>query len=260
MALARALVARPKLLLLDEPLSNLDASLRESMRSELRRLQKSVGITTLFVTHDQTEALSMSDRVAVMREGVIVQEAAPREIYSRPVDLYVAGFLGRINRFAAVVEAVNGDDIALRVGTAQLTVRDPRRVAPGKRAVLAVRPENMRVRAGEAVSRNSLPGVVADVAFMGEAVDYRVIVDGEAVIVREKASVHFPVGARVHVEFDPEDGLLYDDDSPAPPEQGARTAAVSTETPREAGRLFEIAAAARQDTSLASEAAIAPRS
>ena len=221
-ALARALVARPKLLLLDEPLSNLDASLRESMRSELRRLQKSVGITTLFVTHDQTEALSMSDRVAVMREGVIVQEAAPREIYSRPVDLYVAGFLGRINRFAAVVEAVNGDDIALRVGTAQLTVRDRRRVAPGKRAVLAVRPENMRVRAGEAVSRNSLPGVVADVAFMGEAVDYRMIVDGEAVIVREKASVHFPVGARVHVEFDPEDGLLYDDDSRAPPEQVAR--------------------------------------
>ena len=104
-ALARALVARPRLLLLDEPLSNLDASLRETMRSELRRLQKNVGITTLFVTHDQTEALSMSDRVAVMREGVIVQEAAPREIYSRPADLYVAGFLGRINRFQAIAES-----------------------------------------------------------------------------------------------------------------------------------------------------------
>jgi iron(III) transport system ATP-binding protein len=259
-ALARALVARPKLLLLDEPLSNLDASLRESMRSELRRLQKSVGITTLFVTHDQTEALSMSDRVAVMREGLIVQESAPREIYSRPVDLYVASFLGRINRFAAVVEAVNGGEVALRVGAAQLIVRDRRRVAPGTHVVLAVRPENMRLRAAEAAGRNSQQGTVADVAFIGEAVDYRVIVNGEAVIVREDARVSFPAGAAVHVEFDPEDGLLYEADSNEPSQETAPMSVAPVEPAAEAAHVGAISLADRRDTSLAAKTATARRS
>ena len=213
-ALARALVSRPRLLLLDEPLSNLDAALRESMRSELRRLQKSVGVTTLFVTHDQTEALSMSDRVAVMKDGVIVQAAAPREIYSRPANLYVAGFLGRINRFPAVVEgeALDGE-VVVQVGSSVLRVRSDRDRARGSRALLAVRPENMRLLPVRAEGRNGLRGTVAEVSFLGEAVDYQVLVDGQVIKINENPSVIHPVGSEVRVEFDPAHGLLYDDDS-----------------------------------------------
>jgi iron(III) transport system ATP-binding protein len=210
-ALARALVARPKLLLLDEPLSNLDAALRESMRSELRALQRSVGITTLFVTHDQTEALSMSDRVAVMREGLIVQEAAPREIYSRPADSYVANFLGRINSFKAVVEGTDSDgNVLLQTGPARLSVRSDATVRSGSAITLAVRPENMRLRTAGATSRNSLDGVLVESSFLGDAVDYRVMVHDETpVIVKQASSATFAIGSRVRVEFDPADGLIY---------------------------------------------------
>jgi len=213
-ALARALVSRPRLLLLDEPLSNLDAALRESMRSELRRLQKSVGVTTLFVTHDQTEALSMSDRVAVMKDGVIIQDAAPREIYSQPANLYVAGFLGRINKFPAVVEGAGLDDyVAVQVGGAVLYVRSDQPRSRGTQAVLAVRPENMRLRDAGSEGQNGMRGTVAEVSFMGEAVDYQVLVDGRMVTVNENPSVIYPVGTDVRVEFDAVHGLLYDDES-----------------------------------------------
>jgi iron(III) transport system ATP-binding protein len=213
-ALARALVSKPKLLLLDEPLSNLDAALRESMRSELRRLQKSVGVTTLFVTHDQTEALSMSDRVAVMKDGVIVQDAAPAEIYSQPADLYVAGFLGRINRFPAVVEGDGLDgEVVVQVGSSTLHVRSDRARARGSRAVLAVRPENMRLSDSSSQGRNGLRGRVTEVAFLGEAVDYQVLVEGRQVTVNENPRVIHPVGAEVRVEFEPAQGLLYEDES-----------------------------------------------
>jgi iron(III) transport system ATP-binding protein len=213
-ALARALVSKPKLLLLDEPLSNLDAALRESMRSELRRLQKSVGVTTLFVTHDQTEALSMSDRVAVMKDGVIVQDAAPSEIYSQPANLYVAGFLGRINRFPAVVERDSLDgEVVVRAGSSVLHVRSDRDRARGSRAVLAVRPENMRLSDSGSQGRNGLLGTVTEVSFLGEAVDYQVLVDGRQITVNENPRVIHPIGAEVRVEFEPAHGLLYDDES-----------------------------------------------
>jgi len=215
-ALARALVSRPSLLLLDEPLSNLDAALRESMRSELRRLQKSVGVTTLFVTHDQTEALSMSDRVAVMKNGVIVQAAAPREIYSQPANLYVAGFLGRINKFPVTVEGDGLDGyVGVRVGADVLYVRSDETRARGSRALLAVRPENMRLREAGSEGRNGLRGTVAEVSFMGEAVDYQVLVEGRLVTVNENPSVIYPVGTEVRVEFDAGNGLLYDEESSA---------------------------------------------
>ena len=217
-ALARALVSQPRLLLLDEPLSNLDAALRESMRSELRRLQKSVGVTTLFVTHDQTEALSMSDRVAVMRDGVIVQDAAPKEIYSRPANLYVAGFLGRINRFPATVEGDRLDgEVVVQVGSSVLYVRSEQPRPRGARAVLAVRPENMRLRDAGSEGHNGLRGTVVDVSFLGEAVDYQVLVEGTLVTVNENPSVIHPVGSEVRVEFDAEHGLLYDDESAPEP-------------------------------------------
>jgi putative spermidine/putrescine transport system ATP-binding protein len=107
-ALARALVIRPKVLLLDEPLSNLDATLREELRHEIRDIQQQLGITTIFVTHDQAEALSMSDRIAVMKQGRFVQIGNPSEIYERPEDPFVAGFIGRINSFAGTVHGCAG--------------------------------------------------------------------------------------------------------------------------------------------------------
>jgi len=211
-ALARALVARPKLLLLDEPLSNLDASLRESMRTELRNLQRDVGVTTLFVTHDQTEALSMSDRIAVMRDGVIVQEAPPREIYSRPVDRYVADFLGRINSFPAVVVGPdNGGHLVVQSGPARLRVRSSARCRHGNSVTLAVRPENLRLRPGDDGAPNSFDGTVLDASFLGDSVDYRVQVTDQVVVVKQPPAVAFPVGTRVRVAFDPADGLIYAD-------------------------------------------------
>jgi iron(III) transport system ATP-binding protein len=184
------------------------------VRSELRNLQKNVGITTLFVTHDQTEALSMSDRVAVMREGVIVQEAPPREIYSRPVDPYVADFLGRINSFDAIVDTADtAGNIVVQVGPARLSVCSKARVAWGKKVMLAIRPENMRLSDAASEARNGLKGTVAEASFLGDAVDYRVIVDGKPVIVKETPKVPFSVGARVRIEFDSADGLIYADDA-----------------------------------------------
>jgi iron(III) transport system ATP-binding protein len=216
-ALARALVARPKLLLLDEPLSNLDASLRESMRSELRNLQKNAGITTLFVTHDQTEALSMSDRIAVMRDGKIVQEASPREIYNRPVDEYVASFLGRINRFDVTVEKADPDgQKSVRLGTDVLRLSGGREFAHGTRAVLGLRPEALTLAQSRSGKRNALPCVVEDCDFLGEAVDYRVRVGEHVVIVREDARVSLPVGSHGFVEFDADAALLYPAASAAP--------------------------------------------
>ena len=213
-ALARAIVARPKLLLLDEPLSNLDAGLRESMRSELRKLQKNTGITTLFVTHDQTEALSMSDRVAVMREGVIVQEESPQEIYTRPADLYVASFLGRINRFDAVVKSVESDGrTGLQVGDTMVRTPGRKDLSPGNRVVLAIRPEAMRLRKEASADVNGFRGVVRDSDFIGEAVDYRVAVDDTVVIVRENPRSRFAMDDKVVVEFNIDDGLVYAEDT-----------------------------------------------
>jgi iron(III) transport system ATP-binding protein len=232
-ALARALVARPRLLLLDEPLSNLDAGLRESMRTELRRLQKQVGITTLFVTHDQTEALSMSDRVAVMRDGVIVQEAPPRDIYARPVDLYVAGFLGRINRFDAVVEGAGSDgNVSLRVGSARVSARSQAPLSRGQAVILAVRPENFTLRQATANGHQGLHGTVAELTFTGDAVDYRIMVDGARVLVRGGSRAVVPVGSRVQLDFRPDDALLYVDDAgSAQPTDELQTAGQGSVTP-----------------------------
>ena len=203
----------------------------------------------------------MSDRVAVMREGVIVQEAAPREIYSRPVDLYVAGFLGRINRFAAVVEAVNGDDIALRVGTAQLTVSRPAtgragqagcaRCAAGKHARARRRgrePQQPARRRGGRRVHGRGGRLSPDRRWRGR--DRQ----GEARASTFRSAHAFTSNSIPRMACSTTTIRARRlRNSPA-------TATVSAESPREAGRLFEIAAAARQDTSLASEAAIAQRS
>jgi inositol-phosphate transport system ATP-binding protein len=143
-ALARALVKRPDILLLDEPLSNLDARLRHEMRGEIKRLQKEVGITSIFVTHDQLEALTMADRVALMRDGILQAYATPGELYSRPGNQFVAEFIGTppMNFFAADIGARNGSVIARTEGI-ELELAGFRRPAAGAQATIGIRPEHL---------------------------------------------------------------------------------------------------------------------
>jgi ABC-type Fe3+/spermidine/putrescine transport system ATPase subunit len=161
-ALAMALVTRPKLLLLDEPLSNLDAKLREEMQTELRRIQRELGITAIIVTPDQEEAISMADRVAVMRRGRIVQIGTPEEIYENPAGAFVADFMGFSNFFDGIVGDKEGDYIQVRCGTWVLKVLPGRcPFAPGTAVKLAIRPENI------AIGGASLPGKIESLTYRG---------------------------------------------------------------------------------------------
>lgn len=179
-ALARALVLEPKLLLLDEPLSNLDAQLREEMRFELRELQKNLGITSVYVTHDQAEALVLSDRIAILQAGRLVQVAPPSEIYSRPGNRFVAGFVG-LSSFMegtvvqltetpgqVIVKTEDGIEIRARADGHQLH----------QTVTVAIRPEHIQVhahRTAEAASQlNILQGTVQRSAYLGDVIDYRV--------------------------------------------------------------------------------------
>jgi iron(III) transport system ATP-binding protein len=169
-ALARALAIRPDALLLDEPLSNLDASLRLEMRGEIRRIHRETGLTILYVTHDQKEALSLADRVALMRDGRIVQLGSPREMYARPASHFAAAFLGEMNfvpgRYKGMVEGQARVETAL--GTL-LAARPAENLADGAACEIAVRPEALEVVAGKVIRpANSVAATVADVAFLGE--------------------------------------------------------------------------------------------
>ncbi|MDA8001084.1 MAG: ABC transporter ATP-binding protein [Alphaproteobacteria bacterium] len=172
-ALARALVMQPKVLLLDEPLSALDAKLREHMRGELVRLQKQVGITFIIVTHDQDEALSMADRVAVMNGGRLEQLAPPQTLYESPSSRFVADFIGRINFFAARVVAENGARVVASpvLGTLAPALTPPS-AAEGEEVTVALRPEKIEVQAspptGDDPRTRSLPGVIAEVSYYGD--------------------------------------------------------------------------------------------
>src|SRR5215471_18252234 len=160
LALARALVRRPRLLLLDEPLSNLDAKLRDAMRGELRNLQGKLGITTLYVTHDQTEAMSMSDRVAVMHDGQLLQEGTPQEIYHQPATRFVADFVGRANLVPGTV-AERLADGGILVRALGVVLRIPAGGAdPGEKVTLSLRPQSLRAHPARPDAPNVLAGVV----------------------------------------------------------------------------------------------------
>jgi ABC-type spermidine/putrescine transport systems, ATPase components len=216
-ALARALVVEPTLLLLDEPLSNLDAKLRESMRAEIRTLQQRSGATTLFVTHDQDEALDMADKIAVMNGGLIEQFGAPQEIYRRPRTRFVADFIGRANLVDVEVEAVVGgaadDEVSYRVSAAELgtagAVGD--RGLEGKRTTLVLRPHNVRVeRSEDAIERSDIRGRVSLMSYTGDSVGYRIATDAGEFLAEVAASAsRLPgVGDAVVVSWDPEDAYL----------------------------------------------------
>ncbi|HEV7255228.1 MAG TPA: ABC transporter ATP-binding protein [Mesorhizobium sp.] len=200
-ALARAIVNRPKVLLLDEPLAALDRKLRTAMQIELQSLQRELGITFLLVTHDQEEALSMSDLVCVMNAGAIAQAGAPQEIYDRPESLFVADFVGKTNQFRGVV--VDGG-AALRLADGRaLSVAGK---APPGPAVAALRPEAVRLQA-ESDGGGALAGTVTHRIFLGSAVEYAVAVDGLGDFLvtadRRAGGEAAAVGERVRLSFDP---------------------------------------------------------
>ena len=208
LSVARALVREPDVLLLDEPLSNLDAKLRERMRSELLLIQRRVGITTLFVTHDQVEALSMSDRIAVMDQGRIVQEGTPREIYHAPANEFVAGFIGSTNLFPGRVVARDaGGQLVIETGAGQLRAEGDgidAGAAPGASVMVAIRPENIvlhRADAGPAGGANMLAGGVEIGLFTGTSVEYHVRVAGQLLQARVSSRVDFARGDAIRVEL-----------------------------------------------------------
>jgi len=177
-ALARSLVVEPSILLLDEPLSNLDAKLRERMRWELKDLQRRTGITFVYVTHDQSEAMALSDRIAVMHQGELMQLGTPREVYTRPASRTVADFMGLINLIPARISSVAGDEGTVTVGgDHRLAVALPPGVTTGQTVQLAVRPESLRVMTpvvGVPLPSGAMAGKVTDVTFLGNLSDCHV--------------------------------------------------------------------------------------
>jgi putative spermidine/putrescine transport system ATP-binding protein len=179
-ALARALVIRPDLLLLDEPLSNLDAKLREEMRGEIRDIQRQLAITTVFVTHDQTEALTMCDRIAVMDRGRLAQFGTPEDIYERPATPFVARFVGRVNEIAARVEALGGGG-ELRFGTARVPMPSDACAGPGQAATLMVRPHRISLAPPDAPvppESVAVQGRVGKRVYVGDIVQIEIQGDG----------------------------------------------------------------------------------
>jgi len=183
-ALARALVVRPGLLLLDEPFSNLDAKLRVQMRAELARLQRELGITTLYVTHDQEEALVLSDRIAVLDAGRLVQAGTPRELYERPKDVFVADFLGGANLLPGVVVRGGHGEAEVQVGEVRLVGAAETDLAPGQPVWVSVRPEHLELRPRPGVP-GSLSGTVRATDYLGWTLQAEVLLaQGRRVQVR----------------------------------------------------------------------------
>src|SRR5574341_1478658 len=166
-ALARALAIQPAVLLLDEPFSNLDAKLRSEMRLEVREIQQRVGITTLFVTHDQEEALTIADRVAVVSQGLLQQVGAPQEIYARPRTIFVARFIGDANLLPGRIIGRDADGLVLEARDGERVRAKIGQAAPGTAATVVVRPEKIHLRATPSPGANALPVRVKSVTYVG---------------------------------------------------------------------------------------------
>jgi iron(III) transport system ATP-binding protein len=206
LALARALVMEPRLLLLDEPLSNLDAKLRERMRFELKRLQRELGITTVYVTHDQSEALALSHGIAVMNRGRIEQTGTPREIYERPLNPFVADFVGSSNFLDATVRAADGAPGYYRVESALGVMKafGLEALQAGDQVVVSVRPEDVHLSEVRPDGENVWQGRVDQKVFLGESVDFQVMVGERRVQSRAHPSLRTPVGDSIFLRVEPE--------------------------------------------------------
>jgi iron(III) transport system ATP-binding protein len=175
-ALARALVLNPKILLLDEPLSNLDAKIRVQVRAEIRKLQKELGITTVYVTHDQEEALTLSDRIAVFNQGKVFQIGPPKALYERPANRFVADFIGISNLIDGTVVEVDQERRSLKVQTAlgELFALHDEGFRAGDRCVVSIRPENASLNGDQRPDDNRLQGRISFAAYLGNTLRYDV--------------------------------------------------------------------------------------
>ncbi len=205
LALARALVIEPPLLLLDEPLSNLDAKLRESLRYELKRLQRELGITSIYVTHDQIEALALSSHIAVMQAGKVVQLGKPREVYESPNNRFVAEFIGTSNFIAGTVGQRDGLHHTVDTTNGPLYLESSADVPVGDEVVVSIRPEavDLATESSLGAVRNEWHGTVVARAFLGDAVDHVVAVGKYELRARVNPSVSIEPGTRVYLRLDP---------------------------------------------------------
>jgi len=191
----------PKVLLMDEPLSNLDAKLREQMRSEIRRIQKRLGITSVYVTHDQVEAMTLSDRVVVMNEGRIEQVGPPTEIYRFPKTRFVADFIGRANFVEGVVRGKDGDQLVVdALGTTVHAPASQDSLEAGSMALLVIRPEMVQLDP----SQGQVPGIVRRATYLGSIIEYDVEVQNQLLSLVEhdpRQATVYPEGQQVWLQF-----------------------------------------------------------
>jgi len=206
LALARGIVHEPKILLLDEPLSNLDAKLREQMRVELKRLQGQLGITTVYVTHDQSEALALSDEIALFEAGRVVQRGSPQDIYRAPNSRFVADFIGSANFIDGEVSAPARDGLtAVATPHGPLLCAFASAVEPGARVLVAARPEDFALTIRHpGPDLNVLTGKIGYRIFLGELIDYIVDHGAGEIRVRAQPDCDFPVGEAVHMAISPQ--------------------------------------------------------
>jgi len=214
-ALARALVFDPELILMDEPLGALDKQLREHMQLEIKNIHQQLGVTVVFVTHDQSEALTMSDRIAVFNRGVIQQIDSPTALYEKPENSFVASFIGENNALEGIVESVEGEvcSIKLANGTrVRAAMRNP--LSEGGKAMLSVRPECVQLNAQSLGCTNRLGGYVKDIIYLGDHIRVRVELAGrKEITVKAPAAQHknrFDKGDAIHVGINPEHLLALD--------------------------------------------------
>jgi iron(III) transport system ATP-binding protein len=197
LALARALVTQPPLLLLDEPLSNLDAKLRESLRFELKRLQRELGVTSVYVTHDQTEALALSSKIAVMRDGRVQQIGRPRDIYERPGSRFVAEFIGSSNFLPGIVVSAGSGELTVETDSGRLVLPSELTLPAGADVIVSIRPESVALRPGGAPAPGEWTGEVVSRAFNGDTIDHVVRVGTAEVRARGNPAVSVEPGRPV---------------------------------------------------------------
>ena len=199
-AVARALVLEPQVLLLDEPLSNLDERLRRRVRTDIRDLQQRLGFTAVYVTHDQEEALAVSDKIIVMKEGDIAQQGAPEELYHSPSSVFIADFMGEANIVPCEVERLDGSDALVKVGSQQYRIRGS--VAQAGAAQLAVRPQFITLR-GE--GPGALKGEITHSTWLGDHIEYEVQTElGSLFIIDSMMEQRLPLSTTVAVDFKPQ--------------------------------------------------------
>ena len=205
-ALARALASEPSVLLLDEPLSALDLKLRQHMQLELRTIQRELGATFIYVTHDQTEALVMSDRIAVMNEGRIVQVGSPREIYANPASEFASDFIGETNLFHGIVAQIDDGSVHIKLGSGQMLVGRGVNLSIGQPVTLSVRPESIRVTASASLDASSsrISGRIQDVIFLGSRTRLQIDIGESTVVLADlgdEESIDLNIGSSVELSW-----------------------------------------------------------